>query len=169
MVYNTIQHPPPHPPQSHTVCVYCTFSLGRGRGGEVREKVEGATVHKLGRKYHERMFLQSIKSVKHKAAKSVNRPILKESQHIGFVVFIIHSSMLALLLNCTSLSHKLCAQYCRSGIVMPFISVAGTLVGESVSNPEMEFLDFNLTKDSSLLLLAIHSISTGGEPRHIWF
>ena len=52
---------------------------------------------------------------------------------------------------------------------MPFISVAGTLVGESVSNPEMEFLDFNLTKDSSLLLLAIHSISTGGEPRHIWF
>ncbi len=48
---------------------------------------------------------------------------------------------------------------------MPFISVAGTLVGESVSNPEMEFLDFNLTKDSSLLLHAIHSISTGGEPR----
>jgi hypothetical protein len=48
---------------------------------------------------------------------------------------------------------------------MPFIFVAGTLVGESVSNPEMEFLDFNLTKDSSLLLHAIHSISSGGEPR----
>jgi hypothetical protein len=48
---------------------------------------------------------------------------------------------------------------------MPFISVAGTLVVESVSNPEMEFLDFNLTKDSSLLLHAIHSVSTGGEPR----
>jgi hypothetical protein len=46
-----------------TVCRYCTFSLGRGRGEEVREKIEGqqytsilplsmkATVHKLGRKY----------------------------------------------------------------------------------------------------------------------
>jgi len=111
------------------------------------------------------MYLQSIKSVKHNAAKSVNRPILKESQHIGFVVFIIYSSMLALLLSCTSLSHKLCAQYCRSGIVMPFISVAGTLVGESVSNSEMEFLDFNLTKDSSLLLHAIRSVSTSGKPR----
>jgi hypothetical protein len=111
------------------------------------------------------MYLQSIKSVKHNAAKSVNRPILKEGQHIGFVVFINHSSMLALLLSCTSLSHKLCAQYCRSGIVMPFIYVAGTLVFESVSNSEMEFLDFSLTRDSSLLLYAIHSVSTGGELR----
>jgi hypothetical protein len=44
MVYNTTQHPPPNPPsQPHTVCMYCTFSLGRGKGeggGEVREKVE---------------------------------------------------------------------------------------------------------------------------------
>ncbi len=41
MVYNTTQHPPP--PQPHTVCIYCTFILGRGegRGGGVREKVEG--------------------------------------------------------------------------------------------------------------------------------
>jgi hypothetical protein len=58
MVYSTIQHPPQPP----TVCIYCTFSLGRG-GGEVREKVEGqqytsivpssmgATDHKLGPKY----------------------------------------------------------------------------------------------------------------------
>jgi hypothetical protein len=29
-------------------------------------------------------------------------------------------------------------------------------------NPEMEFLDINLTKVSSLLILAIHSLSTGG-------
>ncbi len=36
MVYNTTQNPPP--PQPHTVCIKCTFSLGRG---EVREKVEG--------------------------------------------------------------------------------------------------------------------------------
>jgi hypothetical protein len=28
--------------------------------------------------------------------------------------------------------------------------------------PEMDFLDINLTKDSSLLLHAIHSLSTGG-------
>jgi hypothetical protein len=53
--------PIPPPPQSRTICLYCTFSLGRG--GEVREKIEGqqytsvvplsmgATVHKLGRKY----------------------------------------------------------------------------------------------------------------------
>jgi hypothetical protein len=56
MVYNTTLHPPPRQP--HTVCIYCKFTLGRGR--EVREKVEGqkytsivpssmgATVHKLG-------------------------------------------------------------------------------------------------------------------------
>jgi hypothetical protein len=29
-------------------------------------------------------------------------------------------------------------------------------------NPEMEFLDINLIKDSSLLLHAFHSLSTGG-------
>ena len=36
---------------------------------------------------------QSIKSVKHNAAKSVNRSILKKSGHIGFGVFIVYSSM----------------------------------------------------------------------------
>jgi hypothetical protein len=39
------------------------------------------------------MYLQSIKSVKHNAANSVNRSILKKSRHIGFGVFIVHSSM----------------------------------------------------------------------------
>jgi hypothetical protein len=39
------------------------------------------------------MYLQSIKSVKHNAAKSVIRSILKKSRHIGFGVFILHSSM----------------------------------------------------------------------------
>jgi len=39
------------------------------------------------------MYLQSIKSVKHNAAKSVNRSILKKSRHLGFGVFIVHSSM----------------------------------------------------------------------------
>jgi hypothetical protein len=40
------------------------------------------------------MYLQSIKSVKHNAAKSVNRFIIKISRHIGFGVFIVHSSMI---------------------------------------------------------------------------
>ncbi len=39
------------------------------------------------------MFLQSIKSAKHNATMSVNRSILKKSRHIGFGVFIVHSSM----------------------------------------------------------------------------
>ncbi len=39
------------------------------------------------------MYLQSIKSVEHNAAKSVNRSFLKKSRHIGFGVFIVHSSM----------------------------------------------------------------------------
>ncbi len=43
------------------------------------------------------MYLQSIKSVKHNAAMSVNRSILKKSRHIGFGVFIVHSSMLSAL------------------------------------------------------------------------
>jgi hypothetical protein len=39
------------------------------------------------------MYLQSIKSVRANATKSVNRSILKKSRHIGFGVFIVHSSM----------------------------------------------------------------------------
>jgi hypothetical protein len=35
-------------------------------------------------------------------------------------------------------------------------------ISERKNCPEMEFLDINLTKDSSLLLHAIHSLSTGG-------
>ncbi len=49
----------------------------------------GATVHKLGRKCQPWVNV----SVKHNVAKSVNRSILKKSWHIGFSVFIIHSSM----------------------------------------------------------------------------
>jgi hypothetical protein len=43
MVYNTTQHPyTPLPPQPHTVCMYCMFTLRRVGGmGEVREEVEG--------------------------------------------------------------------------------------------------------------------------------
>jgi hypothetical protein len=34
MVYNTTQlnTPPPPTPQPHTVCIYCTFTLGRREG-----------------------------------------------------------------------------------------------------------------------------------------
>jgi hypothetical protein len=68
MVHNTIQPPPPPPPHSHRLSEYTVHLVRRGgcqrEGGEVREKVEGqqytsivpssmgATVHKLGRKYH---------------------------------------------------------------------------------------------------------------------
>jgi hypothetical protein len=66
MVHSTFQHPPPPPPtQAHTVCTYCTCSLGRGEGGGGQREgtVEGQqytsivpssigeTVNKLGRKY----------------------------------------------------------------------------------------------------------------------
>jgi hypothetical protein len=61
------------------------------------------------------MHLQSIKSVKHNAAKSANRSILKKSRHIGFGVFGVHSSMavtkdtenlkVGVILNCTWSDH----------------------------------------------------------------
>jgi hypothetical protein len=110
MVYSTIQHPHvPPPPQPHTLCIYCTFSLGRrecGGGGGQREG-RGATVHKyivplsmsatvhklVENTNHEIMYFQSIKSVKHSSTKSVNRSILKKSRHIGFGVFIVHPSI----------------------------------------------------------------------------
>ncbi len=41
------------------------------------------------------MYLQAIKSVKQNAAMSVNRSILKKSRHIGFGVFIVHTSMVS--------------------------------------------------------------------------
>jgi hypothetical protein len=84
--------------QTLLLCVLC--------GGEVREKVEGqqytiivpssmgATVHKLGRKCKPRMNVSLVyKSVKHNAAKSANRSILKKNQYIGLDVFIVHSSL----------------------------------------------------------------------------
>ncbi len=39
------------------------------------------------------MCLQSIKSVKHNAARSVDRSILKKSRHLGFGIFMDYSSM----------------------------------------------------------------------------
>jgi hypothetical protein len=83
MVYNTTQHPPP-PPQLHTVCIYCTFSLRRGGG---QREGTGTTVHKYSSFVHGGNSSQSgskittmserisslLKSVIHNAAKSINR------------------------------------------------------------------------------------------------
>jgi hypothetical protein len=47
MFCNTTQYPPlPPPPQPHTVCTHCTFTLGRGGGGQ--REGRGAIVHKRG-------------------------------------------------------------------------------------------------------------------------
>ncbi len=96
MVYTAqFTPPPPPPPQTLTVCINSTFSLGNGGGGQREDR--GATVHKYSSFVHggnnsqagskiptnEWMSLQSIKSVKHNAARSVNRSILKKSRHIG--------------------------------------------------------------------------------------
>ncbi len=48
------------------------------------------------------MYLQSIKSVNHNAAKSVNRSFLKKSRHIGFGVLIVHSSMIRNHFSCVA-------------------------------------------------------------------
>ncbi len=56
----------PYPLPLHTVDV--SFAQGRGEGRELnqREKVRGAKVHKLGRKYqHDGLHLQSINFDKH--------------------------------------------------------------------------------------------------------
>ncbi len=52
----------------------------------------GATVHKLGRKYLPLVNVSPVYKIN--AAKSVNMSILRKSRHIGFGVFIVHSSML---------------------------------------------------------------------------
>jgi hypothetical protein len=41
------------------------------------------------------MYLQSIKSVKQNAGKSVIQVNLKKSRHIGFGVFIVHKSVVS--------------------------------------------------------------------------
>ncbi len=69
-----------------TVHKYCCFVHG-GNSSQAGSKIQTT----------ELMYLQSIKSVKHNAAKSVNRSILKKSRHIGFGAFIVHSFMLLTL------------------------------------------------------------------------
>ncbi len=70
MVYNTTQQSPP-PPQQHTVCIYCTFILGRGRGGGGEREGRGATVHNTG----------------------VENTNMKWRRHLRFCVFIVPSFM----------------------------------------------------------------------------
>ena len=70
---------------SETDCtVYTVHLVWEGGGGEVREKVEGQKYRSrftgwVENTNHEWRYLQSIKSVKHNAAKSVNRSILKKA------------------------------------------------------------------------------------------
>jgi hypothetical protein len=107
MVHSTFQHPPPThpPPHSHILFVYTV----RGGGGRTTDRrySRGATVHKYssfvkggnssqaGSKIQtiEWMYLQSIKSVKQKAAKSVNRSTERKADIVGCGVFIVHLSM----------------------------------------------------------------------------
>jgi hypothetical protein len=103
--FNT-PHTPPPPTQQHTVCIYCTFSLGRVGGGGQKEG-RGETVHKYSSFVHggnssqagskiptmSECISRQIKSVRYNAARFFNRSISKKSRHIGFGVFIVHSSM----------------------------------------------------------------------------
>ncbi len=106
MVYSTIHPPPPR----LTLSVYTVQLVWKGGGGGPREDrrasaleyssfVHGGNSSQAGSKIptNESMYLQSIKSVKHNPANSVNRSILKKSRHIGIGVFIVHSSMIELI------------------------------------------------------------------------
>ncbi len=98
LLQNMVYPPPPH---SHTLSVYTvSFTLGRGRGqregrGHKRGHLSiAATVHKLGQKYQLWLNVSPVyKICQTHAAKSGNRSILKKSRHLGFGVFLVHSSM----------------------------------------------------------------------------
>ncbi len=85
--YGLQHNSPPPPPHTHTVYIYTVHKYSSfvhwGNSSQAGSKIPT----------NEWKYLQSIKSVKHNAANSVNRSILKKSRHIGFGVFIVHSSM----------------------------------------------------------------------------
>ncbi len=83
MVYKDNSTPPP-PPQPHTVCINCTFSFVRG--GSHKEG-RGATVHKY------RSFVHGGNSSQPGSKIPTMSECLKKSWHLGFGVFIVHSSM----------------------------------------------------------------------------
>jgi hypothetical protein len=67
-IWSTTQFntPPPPPLQPHTVSVSILREMDRGGGRGGQREGRGATVHKRGRKYqHDRLYLQSINSIKH--------------------------------------------------------------------------------------------------------
>jgi len=64
MVYNTTQQPPPSPTVTHTVCIYCTFSLGREVGGQ--REGRGATMHKYSSFVHwGQQFTSCVENTNH--------------------------------------------------------------------------------------------------------
>ncbi len=80
---STVHFNTPPPPQSHTFCIF--YTLGRGGGGRRSERrySRGATVHKYS-------------SIVHGATVQFTSWFennWKKSRHIGFGVFIVHSSM----------------------------------------------------------------------------
>jgi hypothetical protein len=67
MVYNTTQHPRP-PTATH--CLYCAFTLGRGRGGQ--REGRGATVHKYSSSVQwGQQFTSWVENTNHESIKSV--------------------------------------------------------------------------------------------------
>ncbi len=97
MVYNTT-HNSPQPHCLYTL--YIWFGKGgrserRQRGNSTSSFVRGGKSSQAGLKVPTMSeCISSLeKPVKHNVAKSINRSILKKSRHLGFSVFIVHSSM----------------------------------------------------------------------------
>jgi hypothetical protein len=83
MVYNTTQHPPP--PQPHTICLYCTFTLGSGgEVGEVREKADGQQFTRGVENTNQLECISTLQSIN-----SLNT----KTTLLGFCVFTVPSSM----------------------------------------------------------------------------
>jgi hypothetical protein len=80
------------------------------------------------------MYLQSIKSVKHNAAKSANKSILKKSRHIGFDVFIVHSSMGSRMPPCTP-TGVVHANYAPKLFTEPYVANVSVSVSSKSNKP----------------------------------
>ncbi len=64
MVYNSTQHPPPHPTVTHCLYILYVYFGKEERGGGGQREGRGATVHKRGQKYqHDWLYLQCINDI----------------------------------------------------------------------------------------------------------